>query len=99
MTILREPSAWSKDNAAILQQFFGSGTGQLFLAHVAVARPSLVVNGVDPNQVALRASEAAGWEGAINYALSLSEPPKIERPDLETYPPLDDDSKWTDKTP
>ena len=95
--ILREPSSWSKDNSAILRQFLDSGTGQLFLAHLAAARPGLLTDSNDVNRVALRASDAAGWEGAISCALSLAELPKENLLERETYPNLDDDAQWGEK--
>lgn len=97
--ILREPPVWNEAAAELLKQFLDSGAGTLFLAHLAAHRPALATNTSDVNAVALQASVVAGYERAITNILSLAEPPTKEGDAEETYPHLDDDSKWKSEPP
>lgn len=94
--ILGTPPGWSKGSAELLKQFLETQTGLLFLANLASARPSLSPDS-DISAVALQAKFVAGYELAIERISSLTEPP-IEDKDTgeETYPNLDDESKWKD---
>lgn len=95
--IVGTPSAWSKANSELLAQFLQGGTGQLFLATLAVQRPAL--GGPDSvESVALRAKLVEGYERAIATILSLTEDPSktevaVNRTD-EEYPDLDDNQAW-----
>jgi hypothetical protein len=67
-----QPSNWSKNNSELLANFLKSGTGELFLAHLASLRPSLISEGADLNTIALRAQKVAGYENCLRIILSLS---------------------------
>jgi hypothetical protein len=97
--IINEPPLWNKAASEILNQFLSGTTGQLFLAHLAVSRPALLRGVGDINLVALRAQDTAGYEACIARVLSLAEPPVEEKSSdvPDNYPPLDDDSQWTQK--
>lgn len=96
--LLGDASPWNKDSAALLAQFIGSPVGQTFLAQLAAGRPSLSSSS-DLHEVALQAKVVAGYENALNRILSLTEPPEESGSAETMYPDLDDDSKWTPKTP
>jgi hypothetical protein len=93
----RQPPVWNKDAAALLKQFIESPVGETFLANLTFIRPALLVGTPDPNAVALRASQVAGYEQCMNAIFTLMEPPTEEVQLSEAYPPLDDDSRWPDK--
>jgi hypothetical protein len=99
--IIGTPSEWNADAAALLAQFLETGVGKLFLAQVAVQRPSLfrTASGVpsDANLFALRASEVAGYERALDTILTLASPPANAAKVIENYPPLDDEKAWEQK--
>ncbi len=97
--ILGQLPEWNESAASLLKQYLESGSGQLFLAHLTTSRPSLLAGSSDVNAVALRASEAAGFERALSQILSLSEPPpKSAGPGREQYPSLDDETAWDERT-
>jgi hypothetical protein len=95
--VSKEASPWNKDAAALLNQFFETATGQLFLAHMASGRPALLTNHDNVNAVAIRASEVAGYERAINKIFSLAVPPVEEHQNHNPYPDLDNEAAWDDK--
>lgn len=89
---------WSKDSAALLAQFLGTGAGQLFMEHLAASIPASALPGADISQVALEARRIEGFIAAIRKVQELSLPPaeapKSSRPNL---PDLDDEAAWADE--
>jgi hypothetical protein len=96
--LIGEPSPWNRDAAALLRRFFDTAVGKLFLAQMAYHRPALSGSETDLNGVAMQAKKVGGYEQALNRIWSLAEPPEegVGQP-AETYPDIEDDSKWSDK--
>lgn len=87
-------SLWSSSSAALLRQYLETDAGQVFLAHLSSHRPGLLVGSGDVNSVALKAMEVAGFEKCFNTILLAAQPPQEEQKSQESFPELEDDSKW-----
>lgn len=89
---------WASDDAAVLNTFIASSTGQKLLQLLAFQAPVLL-DGGHMNKTLVASGEVKGYSAALANLLSLrnSRPPEASG-DSDSYPPLDDDSKWTDTT-
>ena len=93
-----EPTAWDSQNAHELRDFLESKTGILALQWTAYRGPELL-DGADVNKTLVASGEVKGYSSAIENLFSLTkiQPEEVKPP--ETYPNLDDDSKWGDLQP
>lgn len=95
-TTLKE---WNSTHAEALKKFLESEAGIRALSYVVSMRPTLL-DGGDVNKTLVRNGEVKGFDLCLTELFSLTqEQPKADAPPGVTYPPLDDDSQWDDRTP
>lgn len=89
------PPEWTSENAAALKEFLSSTTGIRLQQVIAYNCPPFL-DGSDVNRTLVAGGKRAGYEEALAYLNSLVtvQPEQPEQPFSETYPPLEDDSKW-----
>ncbi len=86
---------WESHDASALQAFLESPTGRKVIPLLIDGRPSLEAFGsMAAETVALQARVVQGYEMAlVNLSRLIAQPEKAIQPE-DTYPPLEDDSKW-----
>lgn len=94
------PPEWNSDNAIVLKEFLSTPTGQRLQQVIAYQCPPFL-DGADVNKTLVASGKRAGYEEGLALLQSLTtvQPEQPEERFSETYPPLDDDSKWEDSTP
>lgn len=95
----REPPEWTSDDALILKAFLESSSGAKLAQTLAFLAPPLL-DGEHKNKTLVASGVVKGYAEAVEtlFSLQTSRPAETE-PKSETYPSLDDDSKWTDTDP
>jgi hypothetical protein len=89
-----EPPEFTSLHRKALQDFLESETGQIALAWVAHNAPQLL-DGTDVNRTLVASGEVKGFNRFLTELISLTfEQPKKSEAASETFPDLDDDSKW-----
>lgn len=90
-------SDWRSDDAIALRTFLESETGQRALHHLSEAAPTLL-DGSDVNKTLVASGCVKGFSDAINALISLTVELPQSAPVKDSYPSLDDDSAWDEKT-
>lgn len=85
---------WNSDDVARTKEFLSSPVGVKFIGILKAMRPSLL-DGSDTGRALVRSGEVSGYERVFSMVdLVLSPEFKDDLKVQETYPDLDDDSKW-----
>lgn len=88
---------WNSDDAKALRDMLNSTVFLKALAHVQSECPELL-DGQDVNMALVASGKVKGFSKALETLFRLTfEQPKVE-PESESYPSLDDDSKWDPNT-
>lgn len=95
-----EPKQWDSLNAGELLGFLNSNTGKLLFEWLAFYSPELL-DGSDVNKTLVASGEVKGFNKAIStiFSLTKEQPTEAQSPRQETYPDLDDESKWQEASP
>ncbi len=93
----KEAPEWTSKEAKDLRDFLTSETGIKMLTLCALESPSLL-DGAHMNKTFVRSGEHKGFENALTFIVGLTNTEPAQKPAPETYPPLDDDSQWEDRT-
>lgn len=90
---------WDSTDGGWLEEILNSARGQKLLSILALKVPSFL-DGSDPNKTLVRMGEVKGAELIIEalVGLTIETPAELqpEKQETESYPNLDDDSKWDD---
>ena len=87
---------WSSDDAAQLNGFLASSTGDKLIELLCYLAPVLL-DGGDVNKTLVACGEVKGYTEAVSTLCSLRNSRPVEATgEFDTYPNLDDDSKWKD---
>lgn len=91
------PPEWDSDDATILKEFLSTKTGSRLQEIVAFNCPPFE-DGSDVNKTLVAAGKREGYEESFCFWRSLVtfQPEQPEQRFQETYPNLDDESKWDD---
>lgn len=86
---------WGPDAAELVAQFLKTPVGTLVLARLQLRRPP-AISGPTTEAAGLRGAEICGYEKCLGEFLSMTRPDArpIETEHVESYPSLDDNSKW-----
>ena len=93
-----ERPAWTSKEAKEFRDFLTSETGVKMLTLATLETPVLL-DGAHMNKSLVRGGEHKGFEAALAFITSLVHTEPEQPAPEETYPSLDDDSKWPDGTP
>jgi hypothetical protein len=94
------PPEWNSSHAAVLKELLESQTGKRLAELAAYNCPSLL-DGSDVNKTLVASGVRSGYEMALSFLWSLTvvQPEQPRAIISETYPSLDDDTKWDGATP
>lgn len=84
---------WDSSDAKELRLFFESPVGSRMLDHLIYTKPASY-DGPNGNQMIAAAKKIEGYEEALNNLVNLIKEQPLQPTEQETYPNLDDDSKW-----
>lgn len=89
------PPEWASEHAHILKEFLATETGRRLQEIIAYNCPPFL-DGSNVNTTLVASGKRAGYEEALVFLTSLTkvQPEQPNQQFSETYPPLDDDSKW-----
>jgi len=87
---------WNSEDARLLKALLASEIFQKALVHIAEQGPSLL-DGADINKTLVASGEVKGYSTCIQNLFQLTYEQPDPGPVSETYPDLEDESKW-DKT-
>lgn len=91
------PSEWDSSHAANLRAFLDTPSGKLMLEVLDALRPALL-EGAHMYRTLVRNGEVRGYEMCRDCIELIVSPDFLNRqqPAEESYPSLDDESKWKD---
>lgn len=85
---------WDSADAAKLQDFIQSSTGQRLLGYLSHAAP-LFLDGTNANKTLVAGGRVEGYQEAVANIVRLThENPADPVPQKSEYPSLDDDTAW-----
>lgn len=89
---------WDSSDAKELRLFFESPVGSRMLDHLIFLKPS-PYEGPNGTQMIAAGKKIEGYEEALNNLVNLIKEQPPQPTEQETYPDLDDDSKWRTPPP
>lgn len=96
MEVTPDQLPWSSDDEATWSSFLQSNTGKRLIPKLAEQAPALL-DGSDVNKTLVRNGELRGFQTALQSLITLSHSePLPTNVETTNYPPLEDDSKWSD---
>jgi hypothetical protein len=95
LEITTDTLPWNSDDEARWNAFLLTDTGKRLLPKLAEKIPALL-DGGEANRLLIRSGEVRGFQLAISSMLELTHSSPLPVNAVESYPPLDDDSHWTE---
>lgn len=93
----RELPEWNSDDALTLKGFLGTSSGVKLTQILAFLAPSLL-DGEHKNKTLVASGVVKGYTEAMENLFSLqTSRPKEAEPKSDSYPSLDDESKWVEQ--
>jgi hypothetical protein len=92
--VTRELLPWFATDAEALRRFLESETGTRLLPKILESTPGLLAGG-DTNALMVRSGEVRGCQIFATAILALAYPPPPPPEEQNSYPELEDDSKWS----
>jgi|SRR6185295_11896875 len=89
---------WNSEDARLLKALLGSEVFQKALVILAEQGPSLL-DGADVNKTLVASGEVKGYSTCVQNLFQLTYEQPVAGPVSESYPDLEDESKWGKPTP
>lgn len=84
---------WDSSDAQELRLFLEGPIGARMVDHLIALTPG-AYDGPNGNQIISSAKKIEGYNEALNNLVNLIKEQPVQPTENETYPDLDDDSKW-----
>lgn len=86
---------WTSEDVAQFRNFLKTQTGEKLIPFLQEQFPSLLGKG-ETNDILIRSGEVRGCQILMRELLGMAFPSEVKQIQSEAYPPLEDDSQWTD---
>ena len=95
MEITQDGLDWDSEDVVLWRSFLATRTGSRLLPKLAENTPLLLEKG-DVNELLIRSGKVLGFQDSIRALLSMTVIHTAAPVADNSYPNLEDDSKWTD---
>jgi hypothetical protein len=95
MEIVAGPMDWTTVDEQRWSEWLNTETGRRLLPKLLESLPGLLPKG-DVNEILIRSGEVRGWQEAAQQLIRMAHTEPPPTPVESAYPPLEDDSKWSD---